>query len=83
MQLIYTIIRIYEVILIVRIFMSWVRPDPSHLIVQWIYRITEPVLAPIRRILPTNRMGIDFSPIVVFLLLYILKQVLIGRIGYR
>ena len=76
------LIRLYEIILVVRILMSWINPDPRHPIVQWVHRLTDPVLEPIRRILPTQGMGIDFSPIVVFLLLRLLARVLAGMRFY-
>jgi YggT family protein len=78
MMILFYAIRIYEVILIIRIFMSWMRPDPYHPFVQWIYRLTDPVLDPIRRMLPLNFGGFDFSPIIVFLLLGLLKGALFG-----
>jgi YggT family protein len=80
MQILFFAIRIYELILIVRVFMSWIRPDPSHPVVRWIYNVTEPVLEPVRRMLPIQAMGIDFSPIIVFILLGILKRVLFGGV---
>jgi YggT family protein len=77
-ELLYYAIRIYELILIVRIFMSWIRPDRSNPLVDWVYRLTEPVLEPVRRLLPIQGMGIDFSPIIVFILLSILQRVILG-----
>ena len=47
----YYAIRLYEIILIARILMSWIRPDPYHPVVQWIHRLTDPVLEPVRRML--------------------------------
>ena len=73
MVLLFYIIRLYELILIVRIFMSWIRPNPAHPVVQWIYKLTDPVLDPIRKMLPMNAMGLDFSPIIVFILLEVIK----------
>ncbi|MFP4416925.1 MAG: YggT family protein [Fibrobacterota bacterium] len=77
-KIIYMALQLYEVLLIIRIVMSWIRPDPYHPIVQWIYKLTDPVLEPIRRLLPIQGMGIDFSPIVVFILINILKRLVIG-----
>ena len=57
---------------------SWVSPDPRNPIVRFLYRATEPILRPFRRILPPSRTGgIDFSPVLVILLIYIIKRVLI------
>jgi YggT family protein len=77
----YYAVRIYEVILLARIFMSWIRPDPHHPVVQWVHRLTDPVLEPVRRLLPIQGMGIDFSPIVVFILLELLQRVILQAAG--
>jgi len=74
MTYLYYVVRLYELVLIARIFMSWIHPDPSHPVVQWIYRLTEPALAPVRRVIPLSAMGIDFSPIVVFIALDLVKR---------
>ncbi|MBD3344315.1 MAG: YggT family protein [Chitinivibrionales bacterium] len=76
MQLVLFLIRIYEIILIIRIVMSWMHVDPYHPAARFIHNVTEPVLEPIRRILPTNSIGIDFSPLVVFLIISILRRIL-------
>ena len=71
------ILTIYMWIIIFRAVISWVNPDPYNQIVIILYRITEPVLGPIRRILPMRNMGIDFSPIIVILIIYFLKFFLV------
>ncbi len=76
MALIYYLIRLYEIILFVRIFMSWVRPDPNNPFVRFIHNMTEPVLEPIRRNLPIGGFGFDFSPIIVFVLLELIRSFL-------
>jgi YggT family protein len=83
-ELLLMVVRIFEVVLIVRIILSWIQPagGGGNQITEWIYRITEPVLEPIRRILPANSMGIDFAPIIVFVLLYVLKSVLYRSVYY-
>lgn len=64
---------IYSIILIIRILFSWLPPDTRHnRFYEFIYKITEPVLQPIRRRLPPLG-GFDFSPIVVFLVLHIIS----------
>ncbi len=78
MQLLYNLLSIYEVVLIVRIVFSWIRPDPHHPVIQWVYKLTDPVLEPIRKLLPMTGMGIDFSPIIVFVLIRLIKQFLLG-----
>lgn len=71
-------VRIYTFILIVRAIISWVQPNPYNPIVRMLYRLTEPVLQPIRRMLARSigNMGIDFSPLVAIILLNILVVIL-------
>ncbi len=68
---------IYMWIIIIRALISWVSPDPYNPIVRLLYRVTEPVLRPVRRILPIGGMGIDFSPLIVILLIYVLRIFLV------
>jgi YggT family protein len=62
-------------LILVRALISWVNPDPLNAIVQFLERTTEPILAPIRRLLPA--MGIDLSPIIAFLIVIFLKHFLV------
>ena len=66
--------------LIIRALLSWVNPDPWNPIVQFLTRITEPVLAPIRRRLPTWRVGLDLSPLVAILVIYFLQYFLVASL---
>jgi YggT family protein len=68
---------IYMWIIIIRALISWVSPDPYNPIVRFLYRVTEPVLRPVRRILPIGGMGIDFSPLIVILIIYVLRIFLV------
>ena len=54
---------LYMWVIIARALISWVNPDPWNPIVQFLDRVTEPVLSPIRRRLGW-RMGIDLSPLI-------------------
>lgn len=69
---------IYMWIVIIRALISWVSPDPYNPIVRFLYRVTEPVLRPVRRVLPIGGMGIDFSPLIVILVIYFLRIFLVG-----
>ena len=72
-------------LLVIRIILSWVNPDPYNEIVRIIYRITEPILAPFRR-LPLQVGGMDFSPIIAFLVLSVLRNFIVNvlyQIAYR
>ena len=59
---------------IARAILSWVSPDPYNPIVRFIHKITDPVLHQIRKRLPLNFGGIDFSPILVLLAVIFLQQ---------
>ncbi len=64
-------------ILIIRIILSWVNPDPDNDIVRIIYRISDPILLPFRR-LPLQMGGMDLSPIVAFLALSFVRSFLVN-----
>ncbi|MBI1735414.1 MAG: YggT family protein [Candidatus Rokubacteria bacterium] len=66
----------YMWIVIARAIISWVNPDPFNPIVRFLYRVTEPVLRPVRRRLPAT-MGLDLSPMVVLLAIYFLQSFLV------
>lgn len=74
------ILTLYMWIIIFRAVISWVNPDPYNKIVILLYRLTEPVLRPVRRMLPFNSMGIDFSPFIVILAIYFLEFFLVESI---
>ncbi|MEI7590853.1 MAG: YggT family protein, partial [Deltaproteobacteria bacterium] len=79
-------LQLFVWIIIFRALISWVNPDPYNKIVVFLYRITEPVLAPIRRMLPLGGFGIDLSPLVVVAIIYFLQNFLIKSlldIAYR
>ena len=72
MRLVATLIDLYSVIVLAAVVMSWVRADRRHPLVAIVYRLTEPALAPIRKVLPPVR-GLDFSPIVLLIALRVLR----------
>ena len=65
-------LNIYLWIIFARAILSWVNPDPYNPIVQFLYKVTEPVLYPIRRMMPYGA-GIDFSPLIVILVIYFIR----------
>jgi YggT family protein len=68
-------------LILVRAIISWVNPDPYNPIVQFLFKATEPILSPIRRILPAGlRWGIDVSPIIAFLAIIFLKSFLVKTV---
>lgn len=71
------ILVVFMWIVIARAVLSWVNPDPYNPIVRFIYKITEPVLYPIRRKFPIGFGGIDFSPVIVFLIIIFLQTFIV------
>jgi YggT family protein len=68
------VLTIFMWIVIARAVLSWVSPDPYNPIVRFIHKVTEPVLYQIRKRIPLNFGGIDFSPIIVFLAIIFLQR---------
>jgi YggT family protein len=59
--------------ILVRVILSWFPVDPSNPIIRIVWEVTEPILAPIRRVIP--RIGMfDLSPLAAFLLISFLQQ---------
>ena len=52
-------------------------PDPYNPIVRFLFSVTEPVFATVRRVLPFPYMGIDFSPLIVLLIIIFMQQFLV------
>jgi YggT family protein len=71
---------LYMWILIIRALISWVNPDPYNPIVRFLYRATEPVLRPVRRLIPMGNIGIDISPVIVILAIIFLQKFLVQSI---
>ncbi len=65
-------------LILIRALLSWVNPDPYNPIVQFLYKVTEPILYPIRKMIPLQLgIGIDISPIIAFLILIFLRSFLV------
>lgn len=79
--LVLAIIRVYELLLIARVLISWLPLDASNPIVNFLYTVTEPLMAPVRNLLfripALQNLPIDFSPIVVFLVLDLVRMLVL------
>ncbi|HEV7865154.1 MAG TPA: YggT family protein [Acidimicrobiia bacterium] len=76
MDLLCAVLSVYYIVLFARVILSWFPMQPGTAmasIASIIYQLTEPVMGPVRRIIPTVGM-IDISPIVVFFGLRILQS---------
>lgn len=79
-----SVLRIFEFALIARVLISWLPVSRDNKLVDLLYAITEPVLAPIRRMLEKSSLMnnsafsmIDFSPIAAFILIGVLRNVIV------
>jgi YggT family protein len=65
--------------IIARALLSWFNLGPTNPLVRILYDVTEPILAPLRRVIPTFGM-IDITPIVAYLLLQLAQGLLVGAL---
>ena len=72
-QVLSTILDVYTFILIARALISWVSPDPRNQIVQILHRLTEPVLEPVRRVVPSFG-GMDLSVVIVLIAIQVIRS---------
>jgi YggT family protein len=73
MRLIGTLIDVYSLIVLAAIILSWLPLNRRHRLVIALYRLTEPALAPIRRVLPPVG-GLDLSPMVLLIALRFFRR---------
>jgi YggT family protein len=75
--------QLYEFLILIRVLLTWISTDPynpviRHPIVQILHRVTEPVLQPLRRVIPPIGGTVDISPVIALILLEILRRVLVS-----
>lgn len=75
-RLLDTLFNLYILAVIIRVVLSWVNVDSYHPVVQFLIKITEPVLSRIRKVVPPIS-GIDLSPMILIFALYILRNLLL------
>ena len=69
------LIDLYSAILLIDVFLSWMVQDPRHPARVFLGRLTDPVLDPIRKLMPTP--GLDFSPMIALLVLQSIRRGLV------
>jgi YggT family protein len=79
-QLLDFLLSAYLWIVIGRAVISWVNADPSNPVVRFLYEITEPLLSRIRRLIPVSMGGIDFSPMILILVIMFLQSFLVATL---
>ena len=73
-RLLLAILQLYSYLLLLRVILSWVNPNPRNNLLQMVFTVTEPVLAPLRSVF--NFKGFDFSAILALFLIRILMNVI-------
>jgi YggT family protein len=76
MTILARLIDLYSLVVLVAVILSWVRVDPRNPLVTITRGLTEPVLAPIRKVLPPMG-GLDLSPAVLLIALQVLRGLLV------
>lgn len=77
LDLIFMLLRLYTWVIVASALITWVSLDPRNPIVRILRQITEPVLAPARRLLPPWKTGgLDFSPLIVIFAIWLVEWVL-------
>ena len=71
------VFNLYIIILVGRVLISWVNPDPYNPIVRFLHNATDPVLDRVRRTIPLVFSGIDLTPLLVLIALQFLQQVVV------
>lgn len=78
MALICTLLNLYLLVIFARILFSWIRVEPGTpvaSIYSFVYNLTEPVLGPLRQVIPPVRLGmaaLDLSPIIILIVIRII-----------
>jgi len=74
--LIQAIAYLMKLAILARLLISWTYTDPYNPLVHFLYRVTEPLLRPLRQILPTWR-EVDFSPVVALVIIQLVEWLLV------
>jgi len=71
-----SLINVYIWVIIIAALLSFVNPDPYNPIVQFLYRVTEPAYAFVRRFMPTTMNRLDFAPLIIIIGLQVIMVIL-------
>ena len=66
---------VLAILILLRVVVSWYSPRPTNILVRILHRLTEPLLAPLRRIIPRVGM-LDFTPLVAVILIWLIYSLL-------
>jgi YggT family protein len=77
-----SLLNVYIWVIIIASLLTFVNPDPYNPIVQFLYRVTNPAYDLVRRFIPTNMGGLDFSPLIVIIALQVIIVILSSMIRH-
>ncbi|TDT71899.1 YggT family protein [Hypnocyclicus thermotrophus] len=75
-QLVDFILRAVELLVLIRIVLSWIMPYTRNELTDTIHFLTEPILAPLRIIIPIGNMRLDIAPIAVYFITNLIRKIL-------
>jgi YggT family protein len=80
-NLLVLLLYLYSWLIIIRAVVSWTRPDPGNPLIQLLVKITEPILKPLRALVPPSKLGgIDLSPILAIVVIQIIRYLLLSTL---
>lgn len=79
-QLVAFLARLFNLLILVRVLLTWIPMVRTNALITFIFAVTEPILAPIRRILPPMG-GLDLSPVVAMVLLQVISTMFRGLVA--
>ena len=74
------LLNIYFWVVFIAVILTWIEPNPYNPIVRFLYSITEPVFDFFREHLPVVLGGIDFSPLIVIIIIQLFQRVVIPSV---
>ncbi len=79
-SLVLWVVNALSILIFVRVLLSWFIQDPDHPVMKILIDLTEPIMRPIRRMMPQT-MGFDFTPVVAIVGLQLLERIIIGLLA--
>jgi YggT family protein len=72
---------VYSILILIRVLLTWVSVSPFHPAVRILHQVTDPVILPLRRLIPPVGGTVDVSPIAALILLEIGHRILVSFLG--
>ncbi len=69
-----------QMLIMIRVLLSWIPHDPYNQFIRILYVLTDLILKPLQQILPLQSAGIDFSPMVAFVIIGFIKNLVLSVI---